>query len=99
MIIQPIKLTTSDNILKEKYDSGNIVLATCDATDGSFVIDMPDCGDALNTLFVFNKIDGLREKILTLNPILGQLIQLETEQQFRIGSVILWTDGLNYYTA
>ncbi len=98
MIIQPIKLTTFDNILKEKYDSGNIVLATCDTTEGDLNIVLMDCGDALNTLFVFNKSDETGNDVI-FTPILGQLIQNETTQKLRRGSVILWTDGLNYYTA
>lgn len=100
MIIQPITLTTNDNILREKYDSGNIVVISADATEGSFGIDWPDAGDSLNTLFCINRKDEIWANVVYLNPILGQLMQNETQQKLRVGDSDIWfTDQLNYYHA
>ena len=100
MIIQPITLTTSDSILKEKYDSGNIVLITADATEGPFDIEWPDAGDAINTLFCINRKDEIWANTITLSPILGQLMQNEIVQKLRVGDSHIWfSNGLNFYHA
>ena len=100
MKIQPITLTTSDNILKDKYDSGNLVVISADATDGPFDIEWPDAEDCLNTLFCINRKDEIWAYTITLTPILGQQMQNETQQKLRVGDSYIWfSDGLNHYHA
>ena len=100
MKIQPIKLTTSDNVLKEKYDSGNIVVISADASEGSFDIEWPDAGDSLNTLFCINRKDEIWSNVVTLTPILGQMMQNEIQQKLRVGDSHIWfSDQLNFYHA
>ncbi len=100
---QTINLDTFSHRLIGSYKTRTNLLILCDATEGKFDIDMPNCEGSEHAKFNFNRkdevaiIDGAANEI-TFVPITGQLMQNEATQTLVVGQSIVWvTDGLNWY--
>ena len=101
MKTQIIYLSTGNTQLKGRYRNGYHVKIICDATNGSFTINLPDCGNNDNTHFSFIRKDEDRTSFVYLVPELKKMQKIKNEdiQKLRVGSTAtLQTDGKNWYT-
>jgi hypothetical protein len=55
---QIINLNPIENELSGKYDSGNIILVKCDASNEAFSVTMPSAKSINDVIFIIKKIDS-----------------------------------------
>jgi hypothetical protein len=58
MQVRNISLNVSDNIMPGRYLPGEINVAECDATDGSFAFNLPDVSALIDIVFYIIKLDS-----------------------------------------
>ena len=100
MKTQTIYLSTGNTKLKGRYRNGYNVRVICDATNGTFSIQLPECGNNEETHFSFIRKDEIRANLVNTIPELKkkQKINNEDLQVVRVGSTMdLETDGKHWY--
>lgn len=97
---QTIYLNTGNTKLKGRYRNGYHVRVICDATNGNFTIQLPECGNNENTRFSFIRKDEIDKYTVYTVPELKkqQKINNEDIQELWCGSTMdLETDGKHWY--
>ena len=96
IIIQ--NLTTNSNTIKRNFNESDIVLLNCDATQGSFTVELPDATDCNHVVFKVVKKDSSSNTVTIKSIVSGQTINNESEQVLkRYGqNPTIITDNSNY---
>ena len=95
-----IYLNTGDTKLIGRYRNGQHNKVICDATNGDFTVQLPDCRGNGKTTFSNIRYDEDRTKIVSFIPNLKkeQKINKEDLQKLRVGSTMdLETDEKHWY--
>lgn len=100
MKTQTIYLSTGNTQLKGRYRNGHRVRVICNATNGDFTIQLPECGNNEENHFSFYREDEVTDYTVYIVPNLRkkQKINNEDIQELWCGSTMdLETDGKHWH--
>jgi hypothetical protein len=98
-MIKNLELTPDNNLLSGTFNRGDMVIALCDSTNGSFSIECQDANISQGVIFVFIKKVAGNTVTLTPRTDLSQLINGATTKALTAAYEMftMYSDGSNYY--